>query len=128
MLRERARGRRRGIALTSLIDVIFILLLFFLLTSTFARFGEVRLTTASAGTGAGAPPPVFLRLTPDAVSVNGVPQPLSALPDALAALDPGASATLPVLVAMDDAVSAQRLLDLVSVLRGLPRAALTVVD
>jgi biopolymer transport protein ExbD len=35
--------------MTSLIDVIFLLLLFFMLSSTFSRFGEVELTAAAGG-------------------------------------------------------------------------------
>ena len=50
--------------MTSLIDVIFLLLLFFMLTSTFTRFSEVELTAAGSGTPPQAPTeaPLFLRL------------------------------------------------------------------
>jgi hypothetical protein len=40
-----------GSRLTSLIDVIFILLLFFMLSSTFTRYGELSLSTAQAAGG-----------------------------------------------------------------------------
>jgi biopolymer transport protein ExbD len=62
MRAEARRPRRRTIALTSLIDVIFILLLFFLLSSTFSRFGELSLATATSDTGArnADTAPVFL--------------------------------------------------------------------
>ncbi|MEM8921756.1 MAG: biopolymer transporter ExbD, partial [Pseudomonadota bacterium] len=43
------RVRRRGrSSITSLIDVIFLLLLFFMLASTFTRFSEVDIAAASA--------------------------------------------------------------------------------
>lgn len=44
--------RRRVINLTPLIDVVFLLLVFFMLASTFLKFGTVKLETAGAG---GAP-------------------------------------------------------------------------
>ena len=45
--------------MTSLIDVIFLLLLFFMLTSTFSKFAEIELAAATSGAGAatGAKPP-----------------------------------------------------------------------
>ena len=46
----RKARRRRRLSMTSLIDVIFLLLLFFMLTSTFTRFSEVELTAAGSGT------------------------------------------------------------------------------
>lgn len=40
--------------MTPLIDIVFLLLLFFMLASTFARFASVELTLASEGAGATA--------------------------------------------------------------------------
>jgi biopolymer transport protein ExbD len=50
------RKRRRSLSITSLIDVIFLLLLFFMLASTFRQFGELEIggVTASASTGTAA--------------------------------------------------------------------------
>ena len=48
-LHEEVRGRR-GIGLTPLIDVVFLLLVFFMLASTFLKFTNVRIDTAGAGT------------------------------------------------------------------------------
>lgn len=45
-------SRRRALNLTPLIDVVFLLLVFFMLASTFLKFGTVKLETAGAG---GAP-------------------------------------------------------------------------
>lgn len=44
-----ARRSRRGISLTALIDVVFILLMFFMLTSSFSRFGFLEFNSATAG-------------------------------------------------------------------------------
>ncbi len=113
--------------MTSLIDVIFLLLLFFMLSSTFTRFGEVDLTTAGNGVVSGEARPVFLRLGPERVSVNGVEAGLDGLAGALAALSEGAG-EMPVIVAMGGAVTAQRLTDLLVVLRGLPGLRVTVLE
>lgn len=50
------RGRRRRVLinLTSLIDVLFLLLIFFMLTSTFRRAGEMDLELATSSTAAAA--------------------------------------------------------------------------
>jgi biopolymer transport protein ExbD len=125
---ERARRRRRAIALTPLIDVIFILLLFFLLTSTFTRYGELPVTAASAGTGEDEAPPVFLGLGVETLALNGTPQSLEALAEALAGLRPDPEASLPVLVAIEPGVTSQRLIDLLSRLRPLDWASVTVLD
>lgn len=63
--------RRRPLSLTSLIDVIFLLLLFFMLSSTFTRFGEVSVTGGPAAASSGGPPDVMIRLTESDWSVNG---------------------------------------------------------
>lgn len=42
-------SRKRVISLTSLIDVVFLLLVFFMLSSTFLKFGTVTIETAGAG-------------------------------------------------------------------------------
>ena len=45
------RSRRKGISLTPLIDVVFILLMFFMLTFTFTRWKAVDLRFPVAGSG-----------------------------------------------------------------------------
>ena len=110
-------------SLTSLIDVIFLLLLFFMLTSTFTRFSEVELAAAAAGTGAPSDqPPLFLRLAEEEVTVNGDSLALDALPEALAQEDDSEAART-LLVSLADGVTAQRLTDLLGVLRGVPGVA-----
>lgn len=122
----RKPSRARRLSLTSLIDVIFLLLLFFMLSSTFTRFAEVDLSAAGAGSGAIASDrPIFLRLSPDAVLVNGEAAEMPALPDRLARIAEGSA---PVVVAMADSVTAQRLTDLLSVLRTVPGLRVTVLE
>lgn len=52
---------RRRLSLTPLIDVVFLLLVFFMLASTFLKFGTVRIETAGAG-AEGRPDPKTLAL------------------------------------------------------------------
>lgn len=78
---------RRRISLTPLIDVVFILLVFFMLESTFLTEGEVAVAAESQGGAASAEPPLQLELLDtDWVWLNGqrvaYPQWLEAL-DAL---------------------------------------------
>ena len=66
-----ARARRRP-SLTPMIDVVFLLLVFFMLA---ARFGlDTALPLLAAGQGAAySGPPRLVDVAPDAVSLNGVP-------------------------------------------------------
>ena len=105
--------------MTSLIDVILLLLLFFMLSSTFSKFSEVDLM--AAGSSGGASPdraPLFLRLTGDQVSLNGA---VVAMDDLGQALGPEADQDAPrnVIVALSRDVTSQRLTDVLVILRGI---------
>lgn len=52
-----ALRRRRPLSLTSLIDVIFLLLLFFMLSSTFTRFARVEISGGPAAASSSAETP-----------------------------------------------------------------------
>ena len=73
----------RGIGLTPLIDVVFILLLFFLLASHFNQWRALGLDTATANTSARddtQPPALLLRVHADGtLDINGEPLSLSQL-------------------------------------------------
>lgn len=108
--------RRRRLSMTSLIDVIFLLLLFFMLSSTFSKFGEVRLDAGGAGSAGPVPERLaLLRLDADTLDLNGTPLTLAQLAQRLDALD---NPTLAVTVR--PAASAQRLTDLLVALRARP--------
>jgi len=49
---------RRRFSLTPLIDVIFLLLMFFMLTSTFSRFADLDMARQSTSAGEAAVPPL----------------------------------------------------------------------
>lgn len=124
----RARKTRRRLSLTSLIDVIFLLLLFFMLSSTFSKFSEVELTAGGTGQNARASdvPPVFLRLAEADLSLNGQIVPIEALSEQLQATAVSGNQQ-PVIVSLREDVTSQRLTDLLVTLRDVPDLAVTVL-
>lgn len=119
-----AERRRSAISMTSLIDVIFLLLLFFMLSSTFTRFGEIELTAPGGGAGRAATP-VYLRLDAGRILLNGRE---TALDDISAALAEQAEAGAnTVLLKLDDATDSQRFIDLYAVLRAVPDLSVAVL-
>jgi biopolymer transport protein ExbD len=120
----KARSRRRRLAMTSLIDVIFLLLLFFMLTSTFSKFAEIELSSALQGTATVNEPPLFLQLGAETVRLNGNALDMATL-DA-SPLGSAAEGTV-LLVSLAGDVNAQRLTDLLVALRGLPALRVSVL-
>lgn len=111
---------RRALTLTPLVDVIFLLLLFFMLTSTFSRYAEVELAGATADRGAQAEKAQFLQLGEADLRLAGQPVAL----DALAGLLGDGR----VLVSLTGAVTSQRLIDLMGMLRAVPGLSVTVLQ
>jgi biopolymer transport protein ExbD len=107
--------RRRRLSMTSLIDVIFLLLLFFMLSSTFARQGELPLDLAMGG-AASAPtiPPAFVQLREDGLRLDAAPTTAAELRATLAARGEGL-----VLLALGEGVSAQAFAEVLNMLQGV---------
>ncbi|WOI55002.1 biopolymer transporter ExbD [Palleronia sp. LCG004] len=125
---RRAERRRRRLSMTSLIDVIFLLLLFFMLSSTFSRFAEVELSSASAGEAVSSTTrPLFLQLSPNRISLNGTVMPLDGLATALRDRTSSSAETVPVLVSLGDDTTAQRLADLLVVMSAVDGVAPTIL-
>lgn len=108
--------------MTSLIDVIFLLLLFFMLSSTFSRFGDLPFLVATGGAAAAGQPPALLRISPDGLMLNLTQVALDDLAAALAALDADM-----VLVTVADAVTAQALVDVMVVAQAVPDLSLRLI-
>ncbi|MBK0328972.1 biopolymer transporter ExbD [Rhodobacteraceae bacterium F11138] len=108
--------------MTPLIDVIFLLLLFFMLSSTFSSFGEIELNQSAAGAGAPAEPAdrVFVQLGAKRLVLNGTPVTLDEL---AAQIETGQ-----VLVSLDADATAQRVVDLLVRLRGRSGLSVTVLE
>lgn len=112
--------------MTSLIDVIFLLLLFFMLSSTFSKFSEVEISTGNTGTGgASETAPLFLELGEDALRLNGQSLTLATLSQAIEGRRQGPEQ--PVLVSLKAGATAQRLTDLFVALRPIKGLSLTVL-
>ncbi len=121
----RRRFRRRRLALTPLIDVIFLLLLFFMLSTSFARYGQFELEPAGGRSGPASTRPILVRLTAAGPEVNGRP----AEPGGLGQAVDGFRTTTPqlVLLSAGRGATAQQLVDTVAALRADPDTTLVVV-
>lgn len=113
---------RRPVTLTPLIDVIFLLLLFFMLSSTFSKFGEIELSQATSGAARSSDPSkrAFLQIGAERLVLNGG----SVTPDELASRIESDQ----VLVSLDADVVAQRLVDILVLLRGVEDLGVTVLE
>lgn len=110
------RPRRRGVSLTPMIDVVFLLLVFFMLA---ARFGGDRAVSLTLGADAGGEwrgPPRLVVLTPEGTTLNGTAVAVAALPAALAPLL--TRPVDPVIVRAAPGVPVQTALDTINALRG----------
>lgn len=121
-MRNTAPFVRRPMSMTPLIDVIFLLLLFFMLSSTFSRFAEIELSSATAGaTTTDAPVErVFIQIGAERIVLNGETVTLDELSTQIG--------TGQALVSLDADTSAQRLVDLLVVLRGRDGLTVTVLE
>ena len=121
----RPNDRRARLSMTSLIDVIFLLLLFFMLSSTFSKFAEVEVTAGASGATAAETDakPLFLRLLAQEVSLNGVVVPIETL---RRRLEPEARPAL-ILISVTENTTAQTLTDVLTTLRDVPDVSLVVL-
>ncbi|MEM9725155.1 MAG: biopolymer transporter ExbD [Pseudomonadota bacterium] len=117
--------RRRLVSLTPMIDVVFLLLIFFMLASRFAV--ETRLELAPAGSGGGYQgPPRLVSVQSEGVALNGAPLPLADLPAALDAL--AADRTQIVVLQPQDNADVQDLVGVIDALRGAGFTRLALVE
>lgn len=102
--------------MTSLIDVIFLLLLFFMLTSTFSKYGEVELMAAGRASASQERQRLFVTLGQEQVTLNGQPVDLERIADLVRSQPQDGQGHL-LLISPDEAASSQRLVDLLAALR-----------
>ncbi|MEL6486959.1 MAG: biopolymer transporter ExbD [Pseudomonadota bacterium] len=106
-----SRRRRRTLSITSLIDVIFLLLLFFMLASTFRQFSELEVAGVSGGRASAAVSddvPLRLMIEPSSLTFDGSPTAQEALVQRLSAPSNGAKRMN---VEVAPGVTSQRLVD-----------------
>ncbi len=116
--------RRRRPSLTPMIDVVFLLVVFFMLASRFG--GDSALPLGLAGPGSSySGPPRLVTITPDAVRLNGFDHPLTELPGALAPLMEAPGDT--VVLQPAEGASLQRAVTVMEVLRAAGLSSLVLV-
>jgi biopolymer transport protein ExbD len=116
---------RRRISLTPMIDVVFLLLVFFMLA---ARFGAEQAIPLRIGAGAGEweGPPRLVDVLPEGQRLNGVPVTPEALVKDLAPLVE--APTDPIILRPRDGASLQRLVDVMEALSAAGHTGLVLVE
>lgn len=117
------RNRRRRLSMTSLIDVIFLLLLFFMLTSTFSKFAEIEFATATAGRVEADRALRFIKLDVNRILVDGLPVPLNTVASLLRSDVPQTA-----LISLGPDATSQQLIDLLTRLAPVRQLQTQVVD
>lgn len=123
---SRPKRPRRALSVTSLIDVIFLLLLFFMLSSTFTKFADVELMTGRSGAAPARAHSdlMFLRLNGAEMRLNGqVITSADLVPRLQSRTD-----TPVVMISLTTATTAQALTNALVQLRQIPGLTLTVLD
>jgi biopolymer transport protein ExbD len=118
------RAPRRP-SLTPMIDVVFLLLVFFMLAARFGHDMTLPLSTGGSGNATYDGPPRLIGIAAEGLTLNGTPVTLDTLPAALAplmadtgdavVLRPAAGADLQSLIAVTDALRAAGLTRLIVV-------------
>jgi biopolymer transport protein ExbD len=127
LLSSNSGKRKRVLSLTSLIDVIFLLLLFFMLSSTFSNYTDLDLAASSPGASTSKQTPVLLKLTHDTLAINGKNTSLTELATDIAPFAQESAKRL-VLVSLGPQVNAQQLVDLMVVMAKQKQFNLLVLE
>ena len=124
MLNLAHQTRRRRIGLTPMIDVVFLLLVFFMLAARFGITDAIPVTLSGGSAQLYDGPPRLITVLPDAVRVNGIDT-----ADPVASLTPlmGTETDIILLRARDGA-SVQHLLDAMGTLRRAGWTNLVVLE
>ena len=102
---------KKRLALTSLIDIIFLLLLFLMLTSTFSKFSEIELSVAATAAESNVSEKIlFLRISTLRIDLNSDEVQINSLSKSIKSFTKNAKASL--VVSMDQDVTSQRLVDI----------------
>jgi len=101
---------KKRLALTSLIDIIFLLLLFLMLTSTFSKFSEIELSVAATAAESNVSEKIlFLRISALRIDLNSDEVQINSLSKSIKSFTKNAKASL--VISMDQDVTSQRLVD-----------------
>lgn len=127
MALRRVRARRRA-SITSLIDVIFLLLLFFMLASTFSKFSEIELTSVpgAAHTKSDSTDVFRLRIEVSGISLNDEVLPIEEIARRLSVQSHIKKTRLA--VSASDRVTTQQLTEVLLHLGSLPGLTIEVME
>ena len=117
--------RRRRMSLTPMIDVVFLLLVFFMLAARFGVEGTVEISVGGAGQAYDGPPRL-VEIYPGTLRLNGVPQDKAALVSALSELVARPDDT--VVIRARDGADVQRMIDVMENLRAAGFTSLALVE
>ena len=109
-----------------MIDVVFLLLVFFMLAARFGQEGALDLSLAGGGTGTWEGPPRLVQVDEEGLRLNGVVRDGESLIQALTGLV-GSDADL-ILIQPAEGVPLQRLLDTMALLQGAGFPNLALVE
>ncbi|SDI62459.1 ExbD/TolR family protein [Lutimaribacter saemankumensis] len=117
---------RRRPSLTPMIDVVFLLLIFFMLAARFGMDAALPLDPGGLGSGSYEGPPRLVDIGPDTLRLNGREVAADTLADTLAPLMTGPDDI--VVLRPRDGADLQRLIDVANVLRDAGLTRVTVVE
>ncbi|NBD30114.1 MAG: biopolymer transporter ExbD [Alphaproteobacteria bacterium] len=119
------RAPRRP-SLTAMIDVVFLLLIFFMLTAQFTRDHALTLRPGGGAAADYSGPPRLVAIAPEGLRLNGRPITLEALPEALGGLTEAPSDL--VVLRPDGAADLQRLVQVMTALQAAGFGQLALVE
>ena len=117
---------KKRLALTSLIDIIFLLLLFLMLTSTFSKFSEIDLSVAATAAESNVSEKIlFLRISALRIDLNSDEVQINSLSKSIKSFTKNAKASL--VISMDQDVTSQRLVDILGIVANIEGLSVNLI-
>ena len=125
-MKHRSYKVKKRLALTSLIDIIFLLLLFLMLTSTFSKFSEIELSVATtAAKNKVSEKILFLRISAARIDLNSGEVEMNSLAKSIKGFTQNAKASL--VISMDQDVTSQRLVDILGIVANIEGLSVNLI-
>ena len=125
-MEHRSYKIKKRLALTSLIDIIFLLLLFLMLTSTFSKFSEIELSVATtAAKNKVSEKILFLRVSAVRIDLNSGEVEMNSLAKSIKSFTQNAKASL--VISMDQDVTSQRLVDILGIVANIEGLSVNLI-
>ena len=125
-MEHRSYKVKKRLALTSLIDIIFLLLLFLMLTSTFSKYSEIELSVATtAAKNKVSEKILFLRVSAVKIDLNSGEVEMNSLAKSIKGFTQNAKASL--VISMDQDVTSQRLVDILGIVANIEGLSVNLI-